>query len=79
MKAIVELMAKSLVDDPENVKVNEKEDDRGLLIELRVPEHDMGRVIGKKGRTAKAMRSIVKGAGMRTGQHVWIDIDVHGK
>ncbi len=76
MKAIVEVMAKALVEDPENITINEKEDDRGLLVELRVPEHDMGRVIGKQGRTAKAMRSIVKAAGMRTGQHVWIDIDV---
>jgi hypothetical protein len=76
MKAIVEVMAKALVEDPDNITINETEDDRGLLVELRVPEHDMGRVIGKQGRTAKAMRSIVKAAGMRTGQHVWIDIDV---
>ncbi len=76
MKSVVELIAKALVDNPDNISVVEKEDEKGLLVELRVLEADMGRVIGKQGRTAKAIRTIVKAAGLKEGQHVWVDIDV---
>ncbi len=76
MKDVVELIAKALVDNPDDISILEKEDEKGLLVELRVLEGDMGRVIGKQGRTAKAIRTIVKAAGLKQGKHVWVDIDV---
>ena len=76
MKDVVELIAKALVDNPDDVSIEQKKDDRGLLVELRVLEEDMGRVIGKQGRTAKAIRTIVKAAGLKQGKHVWVDIDM---
>lgn len=60
MKELVEVIAKALVDHPEEVSVNEKNEGRTLVLELHVADGDMGKVIGKQGRIAKAIRSVVK-------------------
>lgn len=65
MKELVEVIAKSLVDHPEEVVVTETENDKSIVIELRVAQMDMGKVIGKQGRIAKAIRSVVKAAASR--------------
>ena len=59
MKELVEVIAKALVDDPESVVVNEREEKKTTVLEVRVAESDMGKVIGKQGRIAKAIRSVV--------------------
>ena len=65
MKEIVEVIAKALVDHPEKVNVEEKEEDCQTMLRLHVAEDDMGKVIGKQGRIAKAMRTVVKAAAPR--------------
>jgi len=74
MKEIVEVIAKSLVDHPEEVVVTEKDDGRQCLIELHVAGDDMGKVIGKQGRIAKAMRIVVKAVSARKKKKVTVDI-----
>ncbi|WP_294157014.1 KH domain-containing protein [uncultured Selenomonas sp.] len=74
MKELVEVIAKALVDRPEAVKVSEKEDERQTLIELHVAEDDMGKVIGKQGRIAKALRTLVKAAATREEKKVTVEI-----
>ncbi|MDY6267446.1 MAG: KH domain-containing protein [Selenomonadaceae bacterium] len=74
MKEIVEVIAKALVDRPEAVEVSEKEQERSTLIELHVAEDDMGKVIGKQGRIAKAMRTVVKAAATRENKKVTVEI-----
>ena len=60
MKELVEVIAKALVDFPEEVAVTETENDKAIVLELRVAQADMGKVIGKQGRIAKAIRAVVK-------------------
>lgn len=62
MKDLIELIAKALVDNPDQVRVNEVELERTLVIELAVAQEDLGKVIGKQGRTAKAIRTILSAA-----------------
>ena len=62
MKELVEVIAKALVDDPDSVVVTEREDKKTTILEVRVADSDMGKVIGKQGRIAKAIRSVVKAA-----------------
>ena len=62
MKELVEVIAKSLVDDPDAVVVTEKENEKERILELHVAPSDMGKVIGKQGRIAKAIRAVVKAA-----------------
>lgn len=62
MKELVEVITKALVDDPDGVAVTERQDGRTTVIEVRVADGDMGKVIGKQGRIAKAIRSVVKAA-----------------
>jgi uncharacterized protein len=69
VRDVLEYLARELVDDPDAVQVEETEDDRGSLLSLRVAEGDMGKVIGRGGRTARAIRTIVKAAGIRQGIH----------
>ena len=64
MKELVEVIAKSLVDCPEEVVVSETETEKAIVLELRVAQSDMGKVIGKQGRVAKAIRSIVSALGI---------------
>lgn len=74
MKELVEVIAKALVDDPESVVVNEREEKKTTVLEVRVAESDMGKVIGKQGRIAKAIRSVVKGAAAKEDKKVIVDI-----
>ena len=74
MKDLVEVIAKSLVDNPKEVVVTEKENGKTLVVELKVAPTDMGKVIGKQGRIAKAIRSVVKAAASREDKKVIVDI-----
>ena len=74
MKELVEVIAKALVDHPEEVSVNEKNGGRTIVLELHVAEGDMGKVIGKQGRIAKAIRSVVKAAAAKEDKKVVVDI-----
>ena len=74
MTKLVEAIAKSLVDSPEEVVVTETEGNQGTVIELRVAPDDMGKVIGKQGRIAKALRTVVKAAAIRENKKVTVEI-----
>ena len=74
MKDLVEVIAKSLVDNPDEVVVTEKDNGKSILIELKVAPTYMGKVIGKQGRIAKAIRSVVKAAASREDKKVIVDI-----
>ncbi len=74
MKELLLYMAKNLVDDPEVVSVTEVPGDDGTVLELRVAEGDMGKVIGRQGRIAKEIRTIVKTVAQRTGERVTVEI-----
>lgn len=74
MKALVELMAKALVDKPEEVSVAEVEGERTAVFELRVSKSDIGKVIGKQGNTARAIRTILSAAGTKLGKRCVLEI-----
>ncbi len=74
MDKLVEFIAKSLVDHPEAVRVNTREEDDSIVIELVVDPEDTGKVIGKQGRIAKAIRAIVKAASINDEKKVVVDI-----
>ena len=74
MKDVLEIIAKSLVDYPEQVSVTEIDNDGSVTLQLRVSENDMGKVIGKQGRIAKAIRTVVKAAANRENKKVSVDI-----
>ena len=74
MKELVEVIAKALVDDPSGVVVTEKTEGKTTVIELHVSDADMGKVIGKQGRIAKAIRSVVKAAAAKEDKTVVVDI-----
>ena len=74
MRELVEVIAKSLVDYPEEVVVTETENDKTIVVELHVASSDMGKVIGKQGRIAKAIRSVVKAAASKSDKKVVVDI-----
>lgn len=75
MKELVEVIAKALVDHPDEVEVVEQKEGRNVRIQLHVAPSDMGKVIGKQGRIAKAIRSVVKAASSREDIRVDVDID----
>ena len=75
MKELLEYLARELVDEPDEVQVEEVENDRGVLLTLRVAKDDMGKVIGRGGRTARAIRTVMKAAAVREGiQHTHVEI-----
>ena len=74
MKELVEVIAKALVDEPDQVVVTEKVEGRTTVIEVHVAEGDMGKVIGRQGRIAKAIRSVVKAAAAKEDKKVVVDI-----
>ncbi len=74
MRELVEVIAKSLVENPDEVTVTERNSGKALVIELKVAPSDMGKVIGKQGRIAKAIRSVVKAAASKEDQKVIVDI-----
>lgn len=74
MKELVEVIAKALVDDPDSVVVTEREDKKATVLEVKVADSDMGKVIGQQGRIAKAIRSVVKAAAAKEDKKVIVDI-----
>lgn len=75
MRELVEILAKALVDNPDQVNVTQNEGERNVDIFLRVAPEDMGKVIGKQGKIAKAIRTVVKAAAAKDGRRVNVDID----
>ena len=74
MKELVEVIAKALVDNPDEVVVTEKTEGKNVTVELHVAASDMGKVIGKQGRIAKAIRSVVKAASSKDNKRVDVEI-----
>lgn len=74
MKELVEVIAKSLVDNPNEVSVNELQGEQSIILELKVAPEDMGKVIGKQGRIAKAIRTVVKAAAIKDDKKVVVEI-----
>jgi len=74
LKDLVEVIAKALVDKPEEVKVKEIKGDKSIIIELSVAPEDVGKVIGKQGRIAKAIRTVVKSAAAKSDKKVIVEI-----
>ncbi len=74
MRELVEVIAKALVDNPDEVVVSERQEGRTTVVEVHVSEADMGKVIGKQGRIAKAIRSVVKAAAAKEDKKVIVDI-----
>ena len=74
MKELVEVIASALVDSPEDVVVTETEDEKQIVLNLTVAPEDMGKVIGKQGRVAKAIRTVVRAAGSKGDKKIMVDI-----
>jgi uncharacterized protein len=74
MKELVKIIAKSLVDNPDMVQVNEIAGEQSIILELKVAPDDMGKVIGKQGRIAKAIRTVVKAAAIKENKRVVVEI-----
>ncbi|MBA3764504.1 MAG: KH domain-containing protein [Actinobacteria bacterium] len=74
MRELVDFLVTELVEDPDAVEVTESEDDRGLRYTVHMAPDDMGKVIGKGGRTAKAIRTVVRAAASREGTSAYVDI-----
>ncbi len=74
MKKLVEVIAKSLVDNPDEVVVTEKETEKSIIVVLKVASDDMGKVIGKQGRIAKSIRTVVKAAATKDDKKVVVEI-----
>lgn len=74
MRELVEVIAKALVENPDEVVVNERTEGKNIIIELHVAQSDMGKVIGKQGRIAKAIRSVVKAASSKDNTRVDVEI-----
>ncbi|MCI8326820.1 MAG: KH domain-containing protein [Lachnospiraceae bacterium] len=74
MKELVEVIAKALVDYPDEVQVVETENEKAIVLELKVAQSDMGKVIGKQGRIAKAIRTVVKAAASKEDRKVIVEI-----
>ena len=74
LKDVIEAIAKALVDNPEEVQVKEVDGEATVVLELRVSHQDLGKIIGKQGRTARAMRTILRGAGMKLKKRFVLEI-----
>ena len=74
MKELLEVIAKNLVDHPEQVSVKEIEEEKTLILELKVAPEDMGKVIGKQGRIATAIRTVVKAAAVHENKRIVVEI-----
>jgi hypothetical protein len=74
MKELLELIAKALVDNPEEVSVSEVEGEQTTILELRVAQEDLGKVIGKQGRTARAIRTLLSASGTKIGKRFHLEI-----
>lgn len=74
MKELLEILARALVDHPDEVDVTEVEGEQSVVFELRVNPDDLGKVIGRQGRIAKSLRTVIKAAAMREGKRATVDI-----
>ena len=74
MKELVEVIAKSLVENPDKVVVTQTEDDKAIIVELKVAQSDMGKVIGKNGRIAQSIRTVVKAAASKDSRKINVKI-----
>lgn len=74
MKDLLRYLAQQLVDEPEEVEVSQVDGERSIILELRVSQRDMGKVIGKNGKIAQALRTLIKAAGMKDGKRVMVEI-----
>ncbi len=74
MKELLEIIAKNLVDNPDSVVVSQREEEDAIILELKVDNDDMGKVIGKQGRIAKAIRTVVKAAAVHSDKKVVVKI-----
>ena len=74
MKDLLEFLARSLVDHPEQVSVEERENADGVLLRLTVAKEDVGKVIGKQGRIARALRTVVKASAVKEGKQATVEI-----
>ena len=74
MKELLEVIAKNLVDDPSQVVVTEVQGEKSVILELKVAPEDMGKVIGKQGRIAKAIRTVVKAAAIHEDKRIVVEI-----
>ena len=75
MKEVLEYIVRNLVDDPDAVEVDETEDGQAVHLRVRVAREDVGKVIGKRGRTARAIRDVVRAAGTRAGVSAVVEIE----
>ena len=75
MKELVEVIAKALVEHPDEVTVTQKEEGKHITVELHVAASDMGKVIGKQGRIAKAIRTIMRAGAVRADEKISVEID----
>lgn len=75
MKELLEVIARNLVEKPDEISVAEIEDERSIVLKLKVAPEDMGKVIGKKGRIAKAIRTVVKAASVQENKKIIVDIE----
>lgn len=78
MHELVTMIVRALVDDPEQVVVNKIEGERSIIFEVRVGSDDLGKVIGKGGRIANALRTLVRAAGAKERKSIWVDINKLG-
>jgi len=74
MKELLELIAKALVDKPDEVEISEVPGERATVLELRVAQDDLGKVIGRQGRTARAIRTLLGAAGTKSGENFVLEI-----
>ena len=74
MEALLEYLARNLVDNPDEVRVSREERDDGVVLQLRVAEEDVGKVIGKQGRIIRALRTVVRASGARTGERTLLEL-----
>ena len=74
MEALLEYLARNLVDNPDEVRVSREERDDGVVLLLRVAEEDVGKVIGKQGRIIRALRTVVRASGARTGERTLLEL-----
>ena len=79
MHELVTMIVRALVDDPEQVAVNKIEGERSVIFEVRVAPDDLGKVIGKGGRIANALRTLVRAAGAKERKSIWVDINKLGE
>ena len=79
MHGLVTMIVRALVDEPERVVVNKIEGERSIIFEVRVAPDDLGKVIGKGGRIANALRTLVRAAGTKDRKSIWVDINKLGE